>query len=321
MTDHTQHTTIIATDFEPRIIVQEDDGRWFRVLNWFYDEVVPDLNGAPLRLMLGMLRHRDNRTGLVARSRQQFGDELRLSKGGLSAAFTTLTTHPAGLLAIRGSSLFEPLPGRTFAGRILVPGSSTVEPPSPGSLQRTGVHSSEPEFTGVNRGFTGANSPSVERARARPARLVKTETQTAGPAEGERDARSGPAGWSGQTPWPQLSLFGRMAAERGDVRGVLEDLRIRPPALLQVLDIRGLSVDRILAVAGEVAADASAINKPACLAGRLLGSKLLRGVDARGRGRLNPEELSAFADMQAIRDAKSRRHHHQTTTQPEETRS
>lgn len=304
-----QHTTVIATDFEPRIVVQEDDGRWFRILNWFYDEVVPDLNGAPLKLMLGMLRHRDTPSGLVARSRQQFADELRLSKGGLSAAFTTLTTHPAGLLAIRGSSLFEPLPGRTFAGRIVVP-----EPPKTSHAARGVVHSSEPVVRHSELQFTPANQVSKERARARPARLVETETQTSG-----QESRSGPAGWSGrQTPWPELSLFGRMAAERGDVRAVLEDLRLRPPALDDVMRIPGLSLGRILAVAGEVAADATAINKPACLAGRLLGSKLRRGVDARGRGRLSAEEFSVFSDLQRLRDAESQRRCH--TTQPEETR-
>lgn len=315
-----QHTTVIATDFEPRIIVQEDDGRWFRVLNWFYDEIVPDLTGSTLKLMLGMLRHRDNTTGLVARSRQAFADELRLSKGGLSAAFTALTTHPAGLLAIRGSSLFEPLPGRQFAGRPIVP---AVPPPAQtGSLQRTGVHSSEPEFTPANREFTPANQVSIERARARPPRLVKAETQN----QTAPDAVvADPVGWSGPRPvppapsvrrWPELSLWGQMAEQRGDVRGVLEDLGIRPPTLDVVAAAPGLSIARILVVAALVAEDPEARSKPACLAGRLLGRKLPTGIEARGGGRLDRVEMAAVAELERLRQSRTTRHHHTSPRTP-----
>lgn len=110
--------------------------------------------------------------------------------------------------------------------------------------------------------------------------------------------------------WPEPSLFGRIAIEQGDVRKLLEDLRVGPPALDDVMREAGLrgaaGCERVLSVAREVAADPTAINKPACLAGRLLGRKLARGVDARGRGRLNREELAAMAGLQQLRENKRR---------------
>lgn len=111
-------------------------------------------------------------------------------------------------------------------------------------------------------------------------------------------------GWGN---WPEPSLFGRMAIEINNPRGLLEDLRVRPPALDDVMKVPGLSIERILAVAAEVKADDQAINKPACLAGRLLGRSLARGVSAKGRGRLTETELAAFASLQQLRENRTAR--------------
>lgn len=287
-----QHTTVIATDFEPRIIVQEEDGRWFRVLNWFYDEIVPTLSVAPLKLMLGMLRHRDNATGLVSRTRKQFEAELRLSKQAVSDGIIHLKAHPCRLLVEHGPTSFEPMPGRFLAQRGSPPSRTPVRP---------GGQKSAP-----------ADSVSIERARARPPRLVKTETQNQTQPE---EMRADPAGWSGSRPpadaarrWPELSLWGQMAEARGDMRGVLEDLGIRPPTLELVAAIPGLSIARILATAAAVADDQQARNKAACLAGRLLGRRLPTGVEARARGRLDKAELSAVVELERLRLTRTRSH-------------
>lgn len=100
-----------------------------------------------------------------------------------------------------------------------------------------------------------------------------------------------------------------MAVERGDARGVLEDLGIRPPALDAVAAVPGLAIARILAVAALVADDPDARSKPACLAGRLLGRKLPTGIEARAKGRLDKAELTAVEALEHLRRTRTRSHH------------
>ena len=253
------HTTTITTDFAPSEVIVRggDDGRWFRVLNWFYDEVVPDLTGAGLKVMLGLLRHRDPASGLARVSRSQLASQLKLSPGTVSDATTSLLAHPAGLLAEHPGA-FETFPGRPFIGRQVR--QAELDPP--------------PKFDWPNTSSTG-RTPSLENARAhqtareKDRHLVRPEPEI---------AVSGLlAGWKG------IGEGYRLRDHAAGIREALALLQVREPLLTRTAALVGLTIGEIEAIALEVRSDTGARNKPRILADRLF----------QRRGLCVPKELTS----------------------------
>lgn len=114
-----RHITMISSDEPVAISIGGGDGTWFRVLNWLIDSGVwASLSRSELAILGVLLRHR-NQDGLVlGLSIEELGRLAGISKSQSYAAIASLRSHPARLLAHdKRCSLFEPLPGRTWAAR------------------------------------------------------------------------------------------------------------------------------------------------------------------------------------------------------------
>lgn len=273
-----EHTTIIRTDYEPTIIVQQDDGRWFRALNWLNDSgiwaALPPTHKA---VMWPLHRHRGP-DGLMVQPLSLIGREAGLGRSATYEAIQGLLAHPAGLLARHGS-VFIVMPGRTFAGRP----SATADTP----------------VRGGGRFSAAADdaAPALRAHQNQPTKRQETEIgqdQTGNQrvqARAERElSRMGLVGW------PSLSLWGQRAFAAGDAAGVLRDLGAGEGLYGQLDGLADLTVDEVMRRAAEVGADAKAINKPYCLCCRLAAA---RGVKLErpeiGRARQMGDEWAELA--------------------------
>lgn len=278
------HTAVVQADAPIEIIVGgEDSATWFRVLDWFYDHIVPALTGAQLKVMLGMFRHRDRHTGMVARSRQQFQAELGLSKQAISETFIFLLDHPAGLLAERGSSLFEPMPGRSFAGRRADQPAAAASPPgrTGGPLQRTPVRSSGQKSAPAD----SEPAPYRERARA-----SQTESGADKDQNQQPDLRSTRlSGWRG------LGLFWSLDGVT-DVPTALSLLDVHEPLMSQTCALvrheRPLTVPEIAEVAERIRACDLVVNKAVILCRRLFERRGLQPPARQSTRQVCPADVA-----------------------------
>lgn len=181
------HTTIVQTEGPHEITVRPmaDDGRWFRVLNWFYDNIVPELDGAQVKVMLGILRDRDNTTGLSRVTRSQMAAHLRLSRGTVTDAIKGLLA--LGLITDHGAAGLSAFPDRTFAGRFL-----------DCSTNRTNALTCSPNRTFPPPEFDRSNTACIDRVRGdsipktnppRPDRTIRLRPSTPAVQIGDDDDR------------------------------------------------------------------------------------------------------------------------------------
>lgn len=277
----------VHADSPITIIIGGEDGElpWFRVFDWFYDQVVPTLTASQLKVMLGMFRHRDRVTGLVNRSRQQFAAELRLPKQTLSHTFLFLLGHPARLLAEHGPSLYEPLPGRTFAGRKPETVARSAPPPislapPPGPIGGTVVQPIGPESNPLDQ--TASRS---KETRARQPNQEEREIDLGSGPEDQEDSRKRfihprLAGWQG------YGLFWDLKGIT-DVREALGLLRVGGWLLEATAKLPRLTVAEISEWVEKLNHDPSIRNRPVMLCRRL--------HEARGLAAPQPPQAGSVA--------------------------
>lgn len=281
------HTTIIRTDYEPRIIVQ-DSGEWCRLFYWFIDDVAPDLTGGQLKIQLHLCRIADRQTGRARTSRASIAARMKLSPGTVSDDLKRLLAYPARLLAEHPES-FVVFPGHRYAGR--------GDPPD--SAGRTRLRQAEENFGGPN---TRAESL---RAHHQPSKQER-EIGNTKPNRGESRQDSSTRGVVGWSCWPELSLFGQRAFAAGDVAGVLRDLGAGEGLYGQLEGLADLTVAEVMARAAEVGADGKVLNKPYTLCYRLAAS---RGVKLErpeiGRARRMGDEWAELARVRVAKRGKA----------------
>lgn len=215
-----QHTTIIQTDYAPRILVQEDDGRWFKVLNWlFVSRTWAGMTEGPKSVLMPLLHHR-RQDGLTLMNVPALADEAGLSIRGTQQALKTLLEHPAALLASHGPGIWEPLPERIWAGRA----PACANPAA------------------------AAHAHASPRMAMRPPDQPEKDRDTSRPEpEGTVRADFGLAGW--------LAAASPLYAARpdGDPRSLLAALNLREPLLGLTADLDGLTAGEVWRTAQDVA--------------------------------------------------------------------
>ena len=249
--------------------------------------------------------------GLVIASIEQFaawcGDTTRTTYRAVGFlleppdSVLVITGNPARLLAKRGPTVWEPLPGRSIARR---KGGKPEPPPIDTGLTRLSQNCHE------------TSAPS--RDRARPSHPKEREIKT----ENQNQMRGG-----AQLPvsaihsrgfgmgWPEWTLFGQRAIAAGDVRGMLADMGLGDPLLSATTALPALSCEEIQRVASDVGADRSIVNprrRPVAVAWRLHRARGMAmpqsnaGGKAKGVGQVlgnpatNPESVRASVDALGV---------------------
>ena len=289
------HTTIIRTDYEPRIIVQEDDGRWFRVLNCIMDDgTAASLPGEAFFVLMAHLRRRDA-NGLARWTVDQISKYTKRHRVTVFRAHEALTAAKPMLLKRHSDSVWEPLPGKRFAGQ------RGEQSGQSGMLQSCNLGSAAPQ----PQCCSTATAPPLRPFLNQPAKTEDREIGQTGNRLIEQHAKAEVLR-RGLVGWPELSLFGQRAFAAGDVAGVLRDLGAGEGLYGQLDGMTDMTVAEVMTRAGEVGADKSVINKPYALCYRLAAS---RGVKLErpeiGRARRMDDEWAELARVRVAKRGKA----------------
>ena len=273
----------IHSDQMHRVTIEPADaGLWCQVLHSFIDRHAPELSEAPLKVMLLMFRHRDRETGRTRIDRATLISGTRLSKAAVSEALTLLQASDPRLLAAFGSSEFEVMPGRGFAGNRVRPREREFATANTCSPPRTD-------------GVLGIGNPRAPASTNQTKREMEINTKTTIEADSLFRCAGSLVGWQGRTPETDLAIVA------GDVPGLLSALGLRGDLLARAAAVPGLTVERVLEVARSVDADRGARNRPVCIAHRLGVSVAMA---KRPVGPMAGSLMGEVAKLDAIRRAK-----------------
>ncbi len=318
----TKHNTHIAHDQEIAAITfaPADPGYpWYPVHAWLHRSGLYPLLPPGARGVIDVLlwrdweqqQNRDGTPGLVIATIDQIaawcGDSSRTTFRAVgfllepTPEVVAITGNPARLLAKRGPTVWEPLPGRSIARR---KGGKPEPPPIDTGLTRLSQNCHE------------TSAPS--RDRARPSHPKEREIKT----ENQNQMRGG-----AQLPvsaihsrgfgmeWPEWTLFGQRSITAGDVRGVLADMKLGGPLLDATAALPALTVAEIVTTCADVFADPGVRNplrRPVAVAWRLHRARGMAmpqsnaGGKAKGVGQVlgnpatNPESVRASVDALGV---------------------
>lgn len=263
------------------LVRPQSSGGWHRCLNALHDEgIIPGLTDQGLRVLTVFLRINDAVTGTLDAStglvQVTIARLMELTGRGRTFVYegrAELLRHQRALLAHHGRDKYAVMPGWTWAGR----------PQGADRVVRT-ARTNRPQ---------GADGVYEERARATHPREHEDRL--------DQEGRGGTA-VRGVGGWPTLTEAGRCAVERGNVSGVLQDLRVWPYMADALAECPKITVQHVLQVAAEVAIDPKPQNKPICLGRRLartFGVKIPKAPTPR-RG-VTPAGLEGIEALRARR--------------------
>lgn len=286
----TPHTSLVGvqTDGPHRITIETGDchdGRWFRVLNAMIDDgTAASLRGDALLVLLTHLRLRES-DGRSRITIDELATRLNRHRATIFRAHDQLAAHQPILLLRHADALWEPLPGRHFAGR------HSGDPPDSRSAATPPATQSRSAATAADGGLGNA------RASNQPERdWIQDQNQA-------RDsARASVVGWLGLGGLWSLAGTCATPAEalaRLGLVGILRDRTERLP---------GLTVEAIERTAIAVMHDPtirSASAWPFILSRRLhqqAGVTPIRKEELSGRtARFNDADLRGLATLEEIR--------------------
>lgn len=285
------HTTIVQTDFEPQITISEQPGRWFKVWeSTVFSGLLAQLTGGEVRMFWVLCAHRE-RDGVLS-----ICSEAALCRYTGRSLYQIRDTRRA--LCLRdngricrhhGGDVYELMPYEPLLGRRATAPATAGENPTP-------------EW-GKPHGEDGKPHGAEGALRAHQNQPTRREDREIGQKDTARAIAEREVSRLGLVGWPELSLYGLRAAERGDLAGVLRDLGAGNGLVEQVEGLDGLTVDEIMRTAAGVANDPKAINRPYCVCARLAMSrgKRLERPEIGRASRMGPE----WADLARLRLAKS----------------
>lgn len=260
----------------------ENDGRWFRVLNWLIDSGVWASLSDHARSMLTVLMRHRGADGLVRFDPravpspiEYMGWQAGLSRSGAYRALTILREHPTGLLAVVAPQVWEPLPNRQWAGRSADPPDRGIQNPIHGTGNPTSGTGTEVALRGT-------------RAR-QPEKELRLNTNT-------KEISHVEPGWAGAD---RDDLFG----DTHDPATVLRKLGVREPLLTWTANLEDLTTEEIYRTAASVEMECRnyprAVRNPvAVVCARLWEA---RGLDLpRGRRRRAIDQRADEVKREAI---------------------
>lgn len=272
------------TDVPMRVTIEPAEpapgkaGAWFKVWeSTVFGGLLAQLSGGEVRMFWVLAAHREREGVLSVCSEAALCRYTGRSLFQIRATRRALCSRDGGRICLHhGGDVYELMPDEPLLGRRASLPAAMENPTRPEENRNF----SDGKPNGGERALRAQNQPTKDRDReigqTRPTR-VETESR-------RELSRLGVVGW------PELTMFGEQAAERGDLAAVLRDLGAGDGLVDQVAGLAGLTVGEILRTAEGVAGDPKAINRPYCLCARL--------AMARGK-RLERPEIGRAARMGA----------------------